>query len=301
MSSGDYTVGVRLQRMDLHEQALILARLAQSRFSENQFTPKHLEELFCGFALPKPAKISNIIAKLRKDGLITQGSQTATWRMTPLGRQTSLELLSDLDLAGFSAESASSSSFLGQVAHAVVPPALAPPSLIPGLRRFLKQHPFETNVFGMTRFPESGENEKGPDPVQPALEIAREVCRLHGLEFHLASDRAIDDDLWANVAAHMWASQYGIAFFEDRRNRGLNYNLTIEVGSMLITGRRCALLKDCSIPRMPTDLVGKIYKSVDLKKTKSISDALHFWFRDDLNLGSCSACPSTGTSVFKTV
>ena len=211
--------------------------------------------------------------------------------MTPLGKQTSLDFLSDLDLAAFSAESASSSSFLGQVAHTVVPPALAPPSLIPGLRKFLDQHPFETNVFGMTRFPDAGESEKGPDPVKPALEIAREVCRLHGLQFHLASDRAINDDLWTNVAAHMWASQYGIVFFEDRRNRGLNYNLTIEVGSMLITGRRCALLKDSSIPRMPTDLVGKIYKSVDLEKAKTVSDALHVWIRDDLNLGSCPLCP----------
>lgn len=98
------------------------------------------------------------------------------------------------------------------------------------------------------------------------------------------------DDLWANVAAHMWASQYGIAFFEDRRKKGLNYNLTIEVGSMLITGRRCALLKDRSIVKMPTDLVGKIYKSVDFGKSETISDALHEWIRDDLNLGPCSAC-----------
>ncbi len=291
MSSGNYTVGVRLQKMELFEQALVLARLAQARFPDGQFTPKQLEGLFCSFALPKPANVSNIVAKLRKDGFLTHGSKSSTWRMTPLGKQTSLQFLSDLDLAAFSAEAASSSSVLGQVAHTVVPPALAPPSLIPGLQKFLEQHPFETNVFGMTRFPEAGESDKGPDPVKPALEVAREVCRLHGLQFHLASDRAINDDLWTNVAAHMWASQYGIAFFEDRRNRGLNYNLTIEVGSMLITGRRCALLKDSSIPRMPTDLVGKIYKSVDLGKTKTISDALHLWIRDDLNLGSCPSCP----------
>jgi hypothetical protein len=290
MPHENYTVGVRLQRLQLHEQALVLARLAQSRSQAGQFTPKDLESLFCSFALPPPTKISNIVAKLRKDSLLTQGNKASTWRMTPLGRQASLELLSDIDFAAFSAESASSSSALGQVAHTVVPPSLAPPSLIPGLHKFLEQHPFETNVFGMTRFPESDENELGPDPVIPALDTAREVCRLHGLQFHLASDRAIHDDLWTNVAAHMWASQYGIAFFEDRRKRGLNYNLTIEVGSMLITGRRCALLKDSSILRMPTDLVGKIYKSVDLAKGTTVSEALHLWIRDDLNLGSCPSC-----------
>jgi len=157
------------------------------------------------------------------------------------------------------------------------------------LQKFLAAHPFDRNVFGMTRFPDE-DDESEPDPVKPALQAARAVCELHGLEFHLASDRAMDDDLWTNIAAHMWASRYGIAFFEDRRNRGINYNLTIEVGSMLIAGRRCALLKDRTIPRMPTDLVGRIYKSVDLDAPDSVTLALHAWARDDLGLGPCSEC-----------
>jgi hypothetical protein len=55
----------------------------------------------------------------------------------------------------------------------------------------------------MTRFPDE-QDEANPDPLGPALEIARDACASHGLEFHLASDRMIVDDLWANVAAHMW-------------------------------------------------------------------------------------------------
>ena len=88
----------------------------------------------------------------------------------------------------------------------------------------------------------------------------------------------------------MWASRYGIAFFEDRRDRGMNYNLTIEVGGMLVMGRRCSLLKDTSIERMPTDLVGRIYKEVDLSKLESVCDTLHAWISDDLGLGACSKC-----------
>lgn len=290
-SAATHSVAVRLQLMSFTEQALVLARLAQARASTSQFTRGQLEEMFEDSFLPKPTNLSDTIGKLRDRKLLTRGKDPGMWVITPLGRLTSIELFSDMDLAALAAESVSGSSMLGQVAHTVVLPALAPPSLIPSLRKFLEQHPFETNVFGMTRFPDADENEKGPDPVKPALEITREVCRLHGLQFHLASDRAIDDDLWANVTAHMWASQYGIAFFEDRRNRGLNYNLTIEVGSMLMTGRRCALLKDSSTPRMPTDLVGKIYKSVDLEKINTVSDAIHVWIRDDLNLGSCPSCP----------
>lgn len=285
-----HSVGVRLQLMDFTEQALVLARLAQTRASAAQFTRRQLEEMFEESFLPKPTNLSDTVGKLRDRKLLTRGKDEGMWAITPLGRQTSIELFSDMDLAALAAESASGSSMLGQVAHTVVLPALAPPSLIPGLRKFLNEHPFERNVFGMTRFPEAKETSAEIDPVSPALEIAREVCRLHGLELHLASDRAISDDLWTNVAAHMWASQYGIAFFEDRKSRGLNYNLTIEVGSMLMTGRRCALLKDNSIQRMPTDLVGHIYKSVDFSKRETISKALHEWIREDLNLGACSIC-----------
>ncbi len=89
----------------------------------------------------------------------------------------------------------------------------------------------------MTRFPET-DKAKGPDPLSPALETTRAICKEHGLTFHLASDRQIVDDLWQNVAAHIWACKYGIAFFEDRRGRGINYNLSIEVGSMIVLGRR---------------------------------------------------------------
>jgi hypothetical protein len=110
------------------------------------------------------------------------------------------------------------------------------------------------------------------------------------VEFHLAS-RQIVDDLWANVAAHLWGSQYAIAFFEKRTRRGLNYNLTIEVGSTLVLGRRLAILKDVSVETLPVDLVGRIYKSVDLADADTVATALHVWCRDDLNLGRCPGCP----------
>lgn len=284
------SLGVRLQMMSHINQSLVLSRLAQAHSLNGCFTSKQLGDMFDNAALPKPANVPAVIAKLRGKKYLTKSSTAGCWIITPLGRHESLELLSDMDLAALGAESSTANSQLGQVAHTVVLPALAPPKLIPGLHKFLEKHPFEKNVFGMTRFPDNGESQIEPDPVHAALQVAREVCRLHGLEFHLASDRAIDDDLWTNVTAHMWASRYGIAFFEDRRGRGLNYNLTIEVGGMLMTGRRCALLKDASIPRMPTDLVGHIYKTIDLDKLDSVEHALHEWASKDLNLGPCQKC-----------
>jgi hypothetical protein len=203
-------------------------------------------------------------------------------------------LMTGVELATLAAEASVGGTQLGGSRQAVIAPEMgAPPGLLHVLGTFISEHPFDRNVFGMTRFPDE-ERADDIDPVGPVLDVAREVCVDHGLEFHLASDRAMDDDLWTNIAAHMWASRYGIAFFEDlaEPKRGVNYNLTIEVGGMLVTGRRCALLKDDSIDRMPTDLVGKIYKSVKIAKPSTVAKVLHRWMRDDLNLGSCPNCPN---------
>jgi hypothetical protein len=207
-------------------------------------------------------------------------------------------LIGEMDLAALVAEaSLVGGPDLGRALHPVVPPSLAPPVLLHPLRGFLANHPFDLNVFGMTRFPDEQDSARNIDPLASALSITREVCGDHRLEFHLASDRAIVDDLWMNVTAHTWASRYGIAFFEDRRGKGLNYNLSIEVGAMLVIGRRLALLKDKSIAQMPTNLVGQIYRPVDLDLASDVSNAVHAWIRDDLALGPCKRCPSSDRGI----
>jgi len=253
-----------------------------------------VEALYEEFALPAPSHIGNLIAGAKKRGLVAPAKgRGSVWALSPAGRERVQELITDIDVAALMAESVrTTAASLGGTVHPVIPPSLAPPGLVQPLQRFLASHPFERNVFGMTRFPDPTDpgDPAGPDPVAPALEIARRVCERHGLEFHLASDRAMHDDLWMNVSAHMWASHYGIAFFEDRRGRGLNYNLTIEVGGMLLAGRRCLLVKDSSIKKMPTDLVGQIYKGVDVDVETQVSEAIHSWIREDLALGPCTDC-----------
>lgn len=263
-------------------QALVVAQLLTARSSGGQFCSRDLTDMFTSLGLPAPSSASNAIAALARRDWVRRGSAKATWRLTPLGRAQVDELLSDMDLAALEAEAAAERSpTLGLASHTVIPPSLAPPGLLPGLRRFLGDHAFERNVFGMTRFPLP---EVDADPVGLVLTTIRDVCRHHGLELHLASDRAIDDDLWTNVAGHMWACRYGVAIFEDRMEKGLNYNLTIEVGSMLMTGRRCALLKDVSIERMPSDLVGRIYKDVNLDDPATVVEAVESWISEDLSI-----------------
>ena len=284
MSTHSGSYAVRLQGMSFPDQTVVLSRIAQARAESGYFSVSDVDLMFVELDLPRPAKTSNILAGLERKGyVVRKGGRGAVWRLTPLGRQHSYSVFSDVELASAIAEAeASDSPRLGEAAHPVIPPSFAPPELLKPLASFLEDHPFENNVFGMTRFPDEQEKAKDTDPMKKALAVARDVCKSHGLELHLASDRAISDDLWTNVAGHMWASKYGIAFFENRRGKGLNYNLTIEVGSMLITGRRCALLRDDSISSMPTDLVGRIYKSVNLDDLETVGKAVEGWITADL-------------------
>lgn len=284
------SVALRLQKLEKRIQALILADISEARAETGRFGPTSVLDLFDQIGLARPARISNVFASLEKGDLLSRKpGRGDVWRLTPQGKHEARSVFSELEFSELLAESvASEGSNLGHTRHPLVPPALAPPELNQPLSRFLENHPFELNVFAMTRYPD--ESEDTNDPVGPALAAAREVCNLHGLELHLASQRSIADELWTNVAGHMWGSHYGIGFFENRKGEGLNTNLAIEIGSMLMTGRRCALLKDSSVQEMPTDLVGKIYKSVDLEDSRSVSSAIHSWIREDLGLGACNEC-----------
>jgi hypothetical protein len=293
MDQASTTLGAALQQLQPGDQALVLARVLESRSEERTFSPSAIDNLLLEMGIPRPGNISAVLARLQRKRFLTRGKGRGTvWKLTPTGRVRSQEVFTDIDLVALIAETQSvGGPQLAHAVHPVIPPSLAPPELVGPLRDFLSAHPFERNVFGMTRYPDTGSAiTETTDPVDAALVIARDVCGKHGLELHLASDRAISDDLWTNVAGHMWASKYGIGFFEDRLGRGVNYNLTLEVGGMLITGRRCALLKDESIKKLPTDLVGRIYREVDLSRLPTVEKALHSWARDDLSLGTCKEC-----------
>lgn len=279
----DEGIALRLQGLSLQTQTLVMAQLSASRNPNGLVVPSDVNKLFFELGLPGPAKIGNVVSSLLTKKYLAKGSARGVYKLTPMGKKSVGDHLSSLDFTALIAEAAESGApELGHALHSLVPVTLAPAALVEPLRSFLADHPFETNVFGMTRFPDAKAGTK--DPVGRALGAIREECQARGLEFHLASDRAITDDLWTNITGHMWASKYGIALFEDRVERGVNHNLLIEVGAMVMTGRRCALLKDGSIAKLPTDLVGMIYKSVDLEHDATVRGAVGNWIEKDLRI-----------------
>src|SRR5438876_119794 len=100
-------VAVRVQRLSIPDQVLILARLAESRSQSGRFPPIAIDDLFDGFGLPRPAKVSNMLSRLEERGHVSRlRDRRGTWRLTPSGPARSAEIVGDLDLAALVAEAA---------------------------------------------------------------------------------------------------------------------------------------------------------------------------------------------------
>ena len=256
------------------------------RSEDGWFAPRDVNAVFDGLRVPRPANASAALATLANAGItVRRPTGGGTWSLTPVGQARVPQIVEGIDLHAVEAEMASvPGADLSETTHAVIPPEFAPPRWQPAIGRLLKSFPFDKNVFCMTRFPKDERESNLPDPVRGVIETARSVLGSYGLTLHLASDRNADDELFGNIAAHMWACRYGIGLFETRFGTELNDNVQIEVGAMLITGRRCALLKDVETPNLPTDFVGHIYKSVDFEDLGAVRETIDSWAKDDLGL-----------------
>ncbi len=279
------SIALQVQLLDsAKKRVLVLAHIASLRSSDRRFAVSDVSLLAADLRLPRFSNISQTLSSLNSEGLAIF-EERGRWALTPLGDQTSLGIIADLDVHQVEALMAGNSGALfDSVEHKLVPPEFAPPRWSTGIERLLKRFPFDTNVFCMTRFP--SEELEPHDPLFEVVDAVREVLESHGLTLHLASDRQADDDLMGNIGAHMWACKYGIGLLEARNGGTLNYNAVIELGSMIITGRRCAMLKDISAPNLPVDLSGHIYKSVDFDDVNTVRIATQDWVTNDLELAN---------------
>lgn len=253
--------------------------------SDGWFKGKDVRDMFMRLKIPKPSNVYRDLGTLSELGLLIKKAKK--WSLTPKGKVRVNEILETIDINKIELEANYNlGSFFGHAFHSTIPPDFSPPKWQKGISQLLEKYPFETNVFMMTRFPADEDDQEYLDPLRDTIEVTKDVLSEYGLTLHLASDRQIDDDLLGNVAAHMWACNYGIGIFEDRLDRGLNYNVVTEVGAMLMTGRRCALIKDTTAPEMPTDIAGMIYKPTDLAKLDQVKNNIEDWVINDLSLGA---------------
>ncbi len=129
----------------------------------------------------------------------------------------------------------------------------------------------DRNIFVIMRY--------GPDRMYKGLERAiKETVRSYGFEAKLARDMLFYGELWRNIEFFMKNSRYGIVIFERAMQPEFNPNVAVELGYMLGLGKYCLLLKEHSLPTLPTDVVGQLYESFEATNPKvSVSRSVERW------------------------
>lgn len=147
--------------------------------------------------------------------------------------------------------------------------------LEPFLRKFYQDHPvFERNIFLIMRFQDQL-------PFPELVAIIRDECAKRNLNVLRADDKEYTDDLWDNVMTYLYGCSAAIALFDHINYRDFNPNVALEVGFLLAQRKRVLLLKDQAIPVMPTDLIGRIYRSFNTYAPReTIPSQITKWLTD---------------------
>ncbi len=151
------------------------------------------------------------------------------------------------------------------------------------------QSSFDRNVFVMMRYGRSRQFEELETTIRTSL-------RRFGLVARFARDHALSDDLWENIRLYMMGCRYGIAVFDEIDERYFNPNVSLELGYMYSLNRRCLLLKDRRMPRLPTDVCGKIYRDFDTYGIlATVGAEVAAWCERDLGLTAFDERRSTSS------
>ncbi len=265
----------------LNDQTLVVLHIATFRSDNKSASPSEILRTFIDLSIPPPKNVSQHLAALAKQKFILAPS-TGRWRVSQVGAERIRQLTGGVSESLITATLASpDDATIADAPHSLLPWEVAPVPFRASIGRFLEGRQFERNVFGISRSPRK---DKPSDVIAETLEVCRTTCADLGLDFHLASDRVVEEMLFSNIVAAMWACRYGIAIIEDTVEEGVNANVILEVGAMLITGRPCLLLKDVSVKKPPSDLVAHLYDEVDISQASSLDDAIRRWAKHRLGI-----------------
>lgn len=153
--------------------------------------------------------------------------------------------------------------------------------LQPHLDAFSADHPdFGRNVFIAMRF----------RPAKQFAEIHAAIktgLAKYGLKGMRSDDKVYppDSDLWNNICVYMMGCKFGVCVFEEIDEREFNPNVPLEYGFMRAMNRQVLLLKDLRMPKMPSDMTGKLYRHFDTYNiAATIQEQISQWAERDLGL-----------------
>jgi hypothetical protein len=151
-----------------------------------------------------------------------------------------------------------------------------PPEIFSGIESFRRDFPAgQKTAFVVMSFQATPAHEA-------IVETLKKVLAGHNIIALRADDKEYTDNLYGNIRTYMHACDFGIAVFERITSNDFNPNVSLEVGYLMGMGRKVLLLKDKTLPSLPTDLVGQLYKPFDPQNISGTMPAqVEKWLKDN--------------------
>jgi len=141
------------------------------------------------------------------------------------------------------------------------------------IEQFLKNHPYERNVFLMMPF---------RDATKKLRASIRSTCGKYKLHLVIADEaHIVENDMNSNVLSCLLGSQYGIAVFSrPESQQTVNPNVAYELGMMHRDDKVCLILKDRRLRALPVDLIGYLYTEYSAADSQSLVSHVELWIQD---------------------
>ena len=156
--------------------------------------------------------------------------------------------------------------------------------LTESVRTFRQEHPYETSVFVMMKFPD-GLPQDQARLVDRIFEVVASALGAYDLVARRADKRQYEPDLWNNLCVYMLGCRFGLAVLEDRGANEMNPNVALEYGFMKALNREVGLLREANFKHDRADLIGKLVKPFQIGEgfqldEESLKQAIRDWMID---------------------
>lgn len=150
-----------------------------------------------------------------------------------------------------------------------------PPEIGISLDRFRSKHPdYKTCGFLIMRFSTA-------KPFTRILKAIDETAAAHGVTILRADSHTFHADLLSNIRTYLHGCSFGIAVYDRIETEEPNANVGLEVGYLMAMNKPVLLLKDQTLPRLPSDIAGRLYHNFDPHEPEAtIPPQIRQWLHD---------------------
>ena len=151
-----------------------------------------------------------------------------------------------------------------------------PPHIRDSVFRLRKDFPhYERNCFLVMSFSPSPSHER-------IYQILQATLSEFNLNLLRADKNVYADDLLVNIETCIYGCSFAIAAFERIQSEVYNPNVCFEVGYLSGLKKPVCFVKEKTLPKLTTDLIGKVYYEFDIQNVETtLPPQVEKWLRDN--------------------